>query len=108
MKTQIIHLGSRKRVMSSEILYLKSDTNYTNIFLNTGENIFVSTHLGKIEARLSEQRFFRASRSYLVNLDFVKNYIDNETFGHMFLFNNEIIPLSRRRNKIFNELAIKF
>lgn len=105
MKTNnLIHLGSRKNIPSSSILMLKSDINYTIIYLNDGSKILSSTTLGKIEKRLKDFQFFRPNRSIIFNLDFMADFEDESQsgcFGKILLKNNEKIALSRRRTEAF-------
>lgn len=105
MKTNnLIHLGSRKNISPANILMLKSDCNYTVIYLKDGSKLMSSTTLGKIEKRLKDFQFFRPNRSIIFNLEFMANY-ENKTqsgdFGNILLKNNEKIPLSRRKSEAF-------
>lgn len=102
--TNLIHLGSRKNIPSSNILMLKSDSNYTLIYLKDGSKILSSTSLGKIEKRLKDFQFFRPNRSTIFNLDFMADYEDKTqsgSYGKILLKNNEKISLSRRKSEIF-------
>jgi DNA-binding LytR/AlgR family response regulator len=105
MKTNnLIHLGSRKNISPANILMLKSDINYTIIYLNDGSKIMSSTTLGKIEKRLKDFQFFRPNRSIIFNLEFMTDYEDKKqsgSYGNILLKNNEKIPLSRRKSEAF-------
>lgn len=105
MKTNnLIHLGSRKNISPCNILMLKSDVNYTIIYLDDGSKILSSTTMGIIEKRLKDFRFFRPNRSVILNLDFMADYEDKTqsgTFGSIRLKNNEKIALSRRKSEAF-------
>lgn len=65
------------------------------IYLNTKNGII--DFYGKIEdlEKQLDQRFFKCHRSYLVNLDYVRQYSD----GQISLENNEHIPVSRLRHQ---------
>jgi DNA-binding LytR/AlgR family response regulator len=104
MKNNLIHLGSRKNIPPSKILMLKSDINYTIIYLNDGSHFLSSTTLGKIEKRLKDFHFFRPNRSIIFNLDFMADFEDKAqsgSFGKILLKNNEEIALSRRKSEAF-------
>jgi DNA-binding LytR/AlgR family response regulator len=105
MKTnELIHLGSRKNIAPDSILMLKSDVNYTTIYLDDGSKILSSTTMGKIEKRLKEFNFFRPSRSYIINLQFVADFekkAQTGDFSRIFLKNKEEVPLSRRKTEAF-------
>ncbi len=105
MKTNnLIHLGSRKNISPTNILMLKSDINYTIIYLNDGSKFMSSTTLGKIEKRLKDFQFFRPNRSIIFNLEYMAEY-ENKTqsgcYGIILLKNNEKIALSRRKSEAF-------
>ena len=105
MKTnKLIHLGSRKNISPANILMLKSNINYTIIYLNDGSKIMSSTTLGKIEKRLKDFQFFRPNRSVIFNLDFMAEFEDKTksgNYGKILLKNNEKIALSRRKSEAF-------
>lgn len=99
-KTELIHLGSRKNIAPESILMLKSDVNYTIIYLEDGSQILSSTTMGIIEKRLAEFHFFRTNRSTIINLDFISNYERNAKTGDylkVVMKNRVEVPLSRRR-----------
>ena len=57
---------------TSDIVLLKSDSNYTTIITENGEKIVTCT-LKESEKKLNGLPFLRIHRSYIVNLDYVKN-----------------------------------
>jgi len=52
-----------------EIAYCEAQGNYTNIILFNSDSILISKTLKWLEARLSEQEFFRSHGSYIVRLN---------------------------------------
>ena len=105
MKTnELIHLGSRKNIPADSILMLKSDINYTVIYLEDGSQILSSTTIGILEKRLKAYNFFRPSRSFIINLQFVADFekkAQTGDFSRIFLKNKEEVPLSRRKTTAF-------
>jgi DNA-binding LytR/AlgR family response regulator len=105
MKTnELIHLGSRKNISPDSILMLKSDVNYTKIYLNDDSQILSSTTIGILEKRLKEFNFFRPNRSFIINLQFVADFEQKgltSDFSRIFLKNKEEVPLSRRKTDAF-------
>ena len=95
MKTNnLIHLGSRKNISPANILMLKSDINYTIIYLDDGSKFMSSTTLGQIEKRLKGFQFFRPNRSIIFNLEFMADYeakAQSGCYGKILLKNNEKI-----------------
>jgi two-component system LytT family response regulator len=86
---------------------LKSDINYTIIYLNDGSKFMSSTTLGKIEKRLKDFQFFRPNRSIIFNLEFMADYeskAQSGSYGEILLKNNEKIALSRRKSEAFMKI----
>jgi two-component system, LytTR family, response regulator len=55
----------------SEVVYCQADGNYTHIQLTRGNCEITTQNLGAIEEILDGNSFFRASRSYLLNLTYL-------------------------------------
>ncbi|CAN5437650.1 LytTR family DNA-binding domain-containing protein [soil metagenome] len=84
----------------NEILYLKSDRQYTIFYLKSGEKIMTSKNLGEYEELLVEHNFFRVHHSSLINIGEVKKYIRGEG-GTIVMSNGEQIDVSKRRKESF-------
>ena len=56
------------------ILYIKSDNNYSEFFINDGRKILVSKSLKIYDEQLKGLSFFRSHQSYLVNLQYAKTF----------------------------------
>lgn len=81
-------------VDQSEILYLESESNYTTVFLKSGQKILVSKTLKHLEERLDAEQFCRVHATYLVNLLEVEQYIRGDG-GYLVLKTKMSIPVSR-------------
>jgi two-component system, LytTR family, response regulator LytT len=71
------------KIVKSDILYLKSDSSYTDIVTKT-EKVRHYVHLKEIVARLKVSYIVRTHNSYAVNTRLIQKY-DNETlyiYGH--------------------------
>lgn len=99
METQepLIRLGWHNKIDPNTILFLKADSNYTEVYLNNGSMILSATSLGNLAKRLPAAQFIRPNRSVLVNLDFMTEY--QRKGKSITLTNNSIIQVSRRRTK---------
>lgn len=87
-----------------EILYLKADGSYTNIFLLDGSRILISKKIKEFENTLSPRNnFFRTHRSYIINLGRIKNYIRQDG-GYIVMENGDEVDLSRERKDEFQQL----
>ena len=87
-------------VKLEDILYFKSDGNYTNVFFKNEMSMLVSRQIGKFEEILSEESFFRIHASYLINLNYVNKYIRSDG-GYVVMENGENITVARNRKDEF-------
>lgn len=55
----------------TEIVYCQADGNYTHLHLSRGHAETITQNLGAVEEILEGNAFFRASRSYLLNLKYL-------------------------------------
>ena len=69
-----------------EIVYCMADGNYTSIQLFSGQQEMVAQNLGSIEKLLQPEQFFRISRSYLINLDYLIR-VDRKSCVSSLVFN---------------------
>lgn len=86
----------------TDIIFLKADNVYTEVIVNNTPKIVVSKPLKDFEKLLPKSTFFRCHRSYIVNLNFVKEYIAAEG-GDLLLSNGSILPVARDRKSEFYE-----
>lgn len=61
------------KIMLDDILYIESDKDYLKIF-TTHSMIITRQTISSVEAMLSENKFFRIHRSFIVSLDKVKSF----------------------------------
>ena len=54
-----------------EVVYCQADGNYTHMHLASGASELITQNLGAISGMLDGNSFFRASRSYLLNLKYL-------------------------------------
>ena len=72
------------KVQIAEILWLSSDGNYTEVHLKNGKKSLVRIPLKDLHEQLPQAKFFRAHRSFVINLDSIEaintqNVIINDT-----------------------------
>ncbi len=97
-KTIAIATKNEIRVVDLDnILYLKSDSNYTEIHLENGIKIVTSTTLKKYEAKLHTQHFIRVHNSYIINRSHLSSYLHKESI--IILRNTQKIPVSRSKKE---------
>ena len=79
----------------SDIIYCKAEGCYTSIHLKDNQTLTISKVLKSLESLLSNERFCRCHRSYLVNKEQVLYY--NNKNGCLVLSNKVEIPVSKRK-----------
>jgi DNA-binding LytR/AlgR family response regulator len=100
----LIHIGGRKHIEPSSVLFLIADQNYTKLILKNGEQIFVATTLKKLQERLySSGIFFRPNRGNLLNLNFMTCCTEKS----ITLVNEQTFTISRRRQNNFLSILNK-
>jgi two-component system LytT family response regulator len=83
-----------------DILQCEADNTYTTFHLLNNTKIIVSKTLKDCEEILSKNFFFRVHHSHLVNINLIKEYVRGEG-GHITLYNDQIIPVSRSKKHAF-------
>ncbi|GGE34524.1 LytR/AlgR family response regulator transcription factor [Psychroflexus planctonicus] len=84
---------------AAEIIYCESDGNYTRIYLENNQKLFVTKKLKEVQELLPTSCFFRVHNSYIVNLKKVKAYY--KTDAYVELSNKKQIPVSRNKKSSF-------
>ncbi|HUZ61690.1 MAG TPA: LytTR family DNA-binding domain-containing protein [Hanamia sp.] len=87
----------------NEIIYCHANSNYTRFHLIDNKSILSSYTLKQYDEMLTSQSFFRAHRSYLINLAHVKFYKKGEG-GEIVMSNGDEIELSRTHKAEFLHL----
>ncbi len=84
----------------NDIIYFEGAGSYTNIFFPARPVICSSRSIHEYEEMLDGSGFMRVHKSYLVNLQHIKEYVRGEG-GSLLLSNNKEIEVSRRRKEEF-------
>lgn len=79
----------------SDIIYCKAEGCYTSIHFKDNQTLTISKVLKSLESLLSNERFCRCHRSYIVNKEHVLYY--NNKNGCLVLSNKVEIPVSKRK-----------
>lgn len=78
----------------NDISYLQADSNYTWVHLANGNKHLIAKTLKDVEGMLAFPQYFRAHKSYLVNLNHVDRYIRGQG-GYLVLRDTTQIPVAR-------------
>lgn len=84
----------------AEIIYLKSEGNYTSIYLKNAKEILATRQLGDFEEVLEPYNFFRIHKSYLINLTHISKYTKGDG-GTILMVNGAEIDVARRMKDAF-------
>lgn len=97
-KIYINNQESIEIISLKDISFLKSDNNYTYIYLDSGEKVLSSKNLSHYAKLLHNESFVKVHQSYIVKISKVQKFIKEDN-GLLVMSNNHIIPISRR-NKV--------
>ncbi|MBI1183168.1 response regulator [bacterium] len=87
-----------KKIFYDDVLYVKSDDNYSVFFTTEKKKILVRIPLKNLEDELNDRRFFRIHRSYMINVDKIQSFSNNTV-----ILQGENIPISNSHRKEFKE-----
>ena len=90
-----ILIGGFRSVKPEEIMLLQADVNYTVVHFKDGEKFIVATPLKSLQSRLEPFNFYRTHKSFLVNLNCVKYFLEPHKLVQM--TDNKRITVSRRK-----------
>lgn len=99
-----IKLVGKTTVTAETVIYLRAESNYSEVFLTSGKIVILSKTLKKLESVLEPFGFFRTHKSYLVNLKHVVSSSVYDEQDQIKLTNNHRVDLSRRRKSEFLEI----
>ncbi|UBM58831.1 LytTR family transcriptional regulator [Marinilongibacter aquaticus] len=97
----LVHLGGRLERPVNQILFLRSEINYTHIFMRNGDHYVVATTLKKLEERLADHGFWRINKSELINLTAAR-IMRNE--GTVKFRNHKPMKISRRKKQKLDDV----
>jgi len=89
-------LGKTLFIYPKDIIYCKSDGNYTTIYFSNGKKEILSKKIKDIESIFKNKIFFRVHNSYLVNINYIAEYIKTDG-QYLVLENGSTIPVSRTK-----------
>lgn len=85
-----------------DIVFLEAEGAYTHVWLQNGSHILVSKKIKFFEEALGTRaNFFRSHRSYIININYLKQY--NRSDSSLLLDNGKTVFISRDRKNEFEE-----
>lgn len=89
-------------VKASDILFFKTDGNYTWVYMKGSEKIHTKLSLKDIMDKLSQYNFVRTHNQYAVNLNAVTKLIKRD-YGWLKFEDDFLVPIARSRKNNFLE-----
>ena len=86
------------RINSKEIMYVETKGHKTKIVCSD-VSYYSNELIDYWESKLTHNSFFRVHKSFILNLDYIKEYQRNEVL----LLNGDLIPISYRRQALFRK-----
>lgn len=90
--TDAIHVVTIK-----DILFAKSDNNYTSFLLTNGKSILVSKPLKSFDEKLRDHNFFRVHQTFLINLVYITSF--DKRNEEVILNDHHAIPVAQSKKK---------
>jgi DNA-binding LytR/AlgR family response regulator len=95
--------GALIKIQFDEILWVQALVDYVQFFTASGKKYTVHTTMKSVENHLSDPRFVRAHRSYIVNTDKIERIEE----GTLIIIGKETIPIGEQyKNAIVKRLNI--
>ncbi len=94
-------------VNTNDLMYLKADSNYTNLHLSDNKKITATRTLGEFEKMLDDEIFFRIHKSSIINLSHLKAYSSYEG-NYAEMADGSRLAISRRKLNEFREVVMRF
>lgn len=89
-----------------DIVRMEGDGNYTRIFFQKGEPLYISRTLKEFEELLTEYQFERIHKSHLINLNYVNKYYKNDGGKVQMTDGTFIIVSSRKKERLMARLQL--
>lgn len=89
-----------------EILYIKGEGSYSNLYMMEKKELMVSKIIKDFESILTEKGFLRVHKSYLVNMNHIAELRKDDS-GYLVMDNGIKIPISHKdREKVLYKLRL--
>ena len=90
--------GGLTFVEIDDIIYMQADGAYTHIVLKNKQKILVSKNIKSFEEMLTQPCFFRPHRSYIINLNHVRQFMKQDG-GCIVMDDGETISISKEKRE---------
>ena len=84
-----------------EVVFIKSDGRYTTFNLTNKRKLLSTSSIGSFEKKLNPQIFFRTHNQYIANMNHIES-IDTSREQHCIMTGRQLVPISKRKQTLFN------
>ncbi len=102
-----IRLVRNTTVRTDSVIYLKAESNYSEVFFADGSVMTLSKTLKRLESLLQPFGFFRPHKSFLINPQHVISMSVYAARPNIMLSNNHQVEISRRKKNDLLEIRRK-
>jgi two-component system LytT family response regulator len=88
------------------IILVESQGNYSTVHIMDEKPLMITKAIGDVEEALMQAGFYRVHRKFLVNLQYVREYIKRDG-GLLVMKNGQIVPIARSRKEEFGQLIAR-
>src|SRR5690606_16504217 len=99
MKLCIPSIKGFQVVEIQDIIYCEASSNYTNFYFTNRPSLCASKPIHEYEELLKDSHFVRIHKSYLINIEHIKEYVRGEG-GSILLSNGNELDVSRRKKDL--------
>jgi two-component system LytT family response regulator len=97
-KQLVLPVGNKLEfIQLNDIIYLKSDNNYTTFYIADSKEILVSKPIKEYQSILNDQ-FIQTHQSYMANINKIKALVKGDG-AYLVMNNGSNIPISRNRKE---------
>jgi DNA-binding LytR/AlgR family response regulator len=96
---ETLYLTRRQQIGINDIMYLESMSNYTLIHTINKKKTIASQTLSIIHSSINYDTFLRINRSFILNIEYISNYVIENNKLIFNLSNGQTFTASRRRIK---------
>lgn len=90
----------------ADIIYLKSSSNYCEIYLNCGKMLCCTKTLKAMEEKINDLSFVRVHRTFAINMDYLERI--SPSFSFLSLEGDIRIPISKNNKEAVKKLVDLF
>lgn len=99
MKLCIPSIKGFQVVEIQDIIYCEASSNYTNFYFTNRPSLCASKPIHEYEELLKDSHFARIHKSYLINIEHIKEYVRGEG-GSIMLSDGKELDVSRRKKDL--------